>query len=80
MFRSFIIFIVIGVVIWLVVRMLANKTKSSRSKPGPSSPHDIKKIVQCQQCQVFVPEDKAIKSENFAFCSQQHLDQWKQSH
>ncbi|MDH5516707.1 MAG: PP0621 family protein [Gammaproteobacteria bacterium] len=78
MFRSLIVFIAIGVIVWLVSRMLSNKRNTPRSKTGASNPHEIKKIVQCQQCQVFIPEDKAIKSENFSFCSQQHLEQWTQ--
>ncbi|MDH5393325.1 MAG: PP0621 family protein [Gammaproteobacteria bacterium] len=80
MFRSFILLIAVGLVVWLISRMLKNKKTTGQSKPDNSRQHEIKKIVQCQQCQVFVPEDKAIKSDQFAFCSQQHLDQWQQEH
>ncbi|MCK5336425.1 MAG: hypothetical protein KAQ67_09685 [Gammaproteobacteria bacterium] len=73
MFRSLILMIAIGVVIWLLSRMFKNKTLQSRPKQN----NEIKNIVQCHVCNVFIPEDKAIKQDQYSFCSQDHLNQWK---
>ncbi|MCK4709248.1 MAG: hypothetical protein KAU21_11575, partial [Gammaproteobacteria bacterium] len=40
---------------------------------------EIKNIVQCHVCQVFVPEDKAITQNQLSFCSQKHLDEWNEN-
>lgn len=75
MFRTLILFVAIGIVVWLVSRMIKNKALQSR----PKQPHknEVKNIVQCKICNVFIPEDEAIKQDEFTFCSQAHLDQWK---
>lgn len=77
MFRTLILFIAIGVAVWLVSRMLKSKTSQSKSKPQKKQPKEIKNIVQCQLCNVYIPESDAIKHEQLSFCSQDHLEQWK---
>jgi len=78
MFRSLIFVIAIGLVIWLVSRMLKNKL-GQNSSPKTNSPREIKNIVQCHQCKAFIPEDKALRESGQTFCSQQHLEEWKES-
>lgn len=78
MFRSLIFIVAIGIVIWLVSRMIKNKSQQISSKTRQAKSNEIKNIVQCQVCQAFVPEDKAITENNNTFCSQQHLEQWKE--
>lgn len=79
MFRSLILLIAIGLVIWLLSRMFKNK--ANQGNPDSSNnKQQIKNIVQCQQCQAFIPEDKAIRENNQVFCSQKHLQEWKESH
>jgi len=75
MFRNLILLIVIGIVVWLLSRMLKNKARSTGSQPAKKN--EIKSIVQCHVCQVFIPEDKAIKQNQLSFCSQKHLEQWQ---
>lgn len=75
MFRTLILFIAIGIVVWLVSRMIKNKALQSRPKQSPKK--EIKNIVQCSVCNVYIPESDAIKQDEHAFCSQQHLEQWK---
>jgi len=76
MFRSLIFIIAIGIVVWLVSRMISNKSRQI-GKNKQHKDQEIKNIVQCQVCQAFVPEDKAINENGKIFCSQQHLEQWK---
>jgi len=78
MFRSLIFIVAIGIVVWLISRMIKNKTRQISSKNKQPKRNQIKNIVQCQVCQAFVPEDKAITENNNIFCSQQHLEQWKE--
>ena len=78
MFRSLFFLIAIGLVIWLISRMLKNKLGKD-NQPGQQSPREIKNIVQCQQCQTFIPEDKAVREGDRVFCSQKHLEEWKDS-
>ena len=79
MFRSLILLIAIGTVIWLVSRMLKNKTQQTNSNHNNKKNKEIKNIVQCHVCQVFVPEDKAITQNQLSFCSQKHLDEWNEN-
>lgn len=74
--RTIIFLIAIGVVIWLISRMLKNKLSQNQQSNDPRS-SEIKNIVQCQQCKAFIPEDKAIRENNRIFCSQKHLEEWK---
>jgi len=78
MFRNLIFIVAIGIVVWLVSRMIKSKSQQISSKTRQVKNNEIKNIVQCQICQAFVPEDKAIIENNHTFCSQQHLEQWKE--
>ncbi len=75
MFRTLILFIAIGVAVWLVSRMIKNKT--TKSRPKNNQPKEIKNIVQCKFCNIYIPESDAIKYNELTFCSQDHLEQWK---
>ena len=75
MFRTLILLIAVGIVVWLISRMIKNKTRQSGTKT--SQKNEIKNIVQCHVCNVFIPEDKAIKQDQHSFCCQKHLQQWK---
>lgn len=79
MFRTLILLIAVGFVIWIVSRMLNNKLGSDKKQESKRA-QQIKNIVQCQQCQTFIPEDRAVRDGDLIFCSQQHLEEWKQSH
>lgn len=79
MFRNLILLIVIGIVIWLVKRMIKSKQQGSQTNQNPENVA-IKNIVQCHMCKVFIPEDKSIKHDKLSFCSQRHLEEWKENH
>ena len=72
MFRTLILLIAIGLIVWVVKQMLKNKSAAKAKPPG-----EIKNIVQCKQCKVYIPQDQAVKENNDFFCSQQHLTEWK---
>ena len=78
MFRSLIFVIAIGLVIWLVSRMLKNKL-GNNSTSRSQNPKEIKNIVQCHQCKAFIPEDRVVREGGQTFCSQKHLEEWKES-
>lgn len=71
MFRNLILLIVIGLVIWLLSQFFKKKPRS-QAQQNPK----IKNIVQCQQCEVYIPEDQAVKHNGRYFCTQQHLEEW----
>lgn len=73
MFRNLILLIAIFIVVWLVARMI--KKPASNKPQQQIEPEDM---VKCEQCDSFVPRTKAINSNGHFFCSQQHLDAWKQ--
>lgn len=75
MFRTLILFIAIAIVVWMVSRMIKNKT--SQAGPKKKKKIEIKTIVQCHLCNVYVPESNAIKQDEHIFCSQEHFEQWK---
>jgi uncharacterized protein len=65
--------IVIALIIYLLVRIVKrwaqNKNLASSTKPEKQ-----KKMVQCEVCQLHIPEDEALQQDNKFFCSQAHLD------
>lgn len=79
MFRNLILLVAIGIVIWLVRNMLKKKSRNKASLDSQTKNHEIKNIVQCKLCQVFIPEDKAIKKNKLTFCSQKHFDEWQKN-
>lgn len=62
--------IVIGLIIYLLIqifkRWVANKNSST-------SKLEEKKMVQCQVCQLHIPEEEALQKDGQFFCSQEHL-------
>lgn len=76
MFRNLVLLIAVGVAVWLVSRMIKNKALQSRSKPVQKN--EIKNIVQCHVCKAFVPEDKSFQQDQYSFCSNEHLKEWKE--
>lgn len=75
MFKNLFLLVAIGIVIWLVRRMLKNKIQQTNSRQS----NEIKNIVQCHVCQAYIPEEKAINKNQLSFCSQQHADEWNEN-
>ena len=75
MFRSVLVIIFVIIVIWLARTLL----QRVQQKPDNNRPLSSKRTVQCVQCSTYIPEEDAIMQDNRAFCSKQHLNDWKQS-
>jgi len=65
--------IVIALIIYLLVqifkRWAANKNSKSSEKQD-----SLKQMVQCEVCQLHIPEEEALQRDGKFYCSQKHLD------
>lgn len=65
--------IVIGLIIFLVIRIIkqwsANKNAQAAIKQSQES-----KMVRCKVCQLHIPENEALHQDGDFFCSQEHLN------
>ncbi len=65
--------IVIALIVYLVFRIFkrwaANKNQLTSQQQDKQ-----KKMVQCEICQLHVPEDEALQRDGKFYCSQNHLD------
>ena len=70
---SLIRLIVIALIIYLVIQIFK---RWAANKSTQTSMHQEKaqKMVQCDVCQLHIPEDEALKRDGRFFCSQAHLD------
>ena len=70
---SLIRLIVIALIIYLVIQIFK---RWSANKNAQTTVHQEKtqKMVQCEVCQLHLPENEALKRNNKFFCSQEHLD------
>lgn len=59
--------------IWFVRRLFMQQ------KSEPEKISESKDMVQCEQCKTYLPKDDAVVLDDKLFCSQQHLDEWKES-
>lgn len=70
---SLIRLIVIALIIYLLVQIIkrwaANKKSQTSARQKKST-----KMVQCETCQLHVPEDEALKLDGKFYCSQAHLN------
>jgi len=72
MFKSVLIIIFV-IIILLIIRGVMQRIK----KPAPKEPITHDDTVQCLQCQTYVPRDDAVFKGEKAFCSLEHLNDWK---
>jgi len=54
-----------------------------RDRPGQGAAAErrqpaVQRMVRCQSCGVYVPEDEALTEGESAFCSREHQQQWHQ--
>jgi len=70
---SLIRLIVIALIIYLVIQIFK---RWSANKKAQTTVYQEKtqKMVQCEVCQLHLPENEALKRNNKFFCSQEHLD------
>lgn len=73
MFKSVLIIVVV-IVLLIITRTIMQRVKP----PGRKRPPISNDTVQCQQCQVYIPQNDALFKGDKAFCSTQHLNDWNQ--
>jgi len=79
MFKS-VLTIIFVVVILLLVRSVMQRFKIQSNKSSSVANNDNKDTVQCIHCKTYIPNEDAIFRDDKAFCSTQHLHDWKQNH
>ena len=75
MFRNLIIIIAVVALIW-IVRGFIRRGQLEKKPPSGNG----KDMVQCEQCQTYLPRDDAIEQNDHFFCGQKHLQEWKRDH
>jgi uncharacterized protein len=70
MFRNLFLLIAIIALFWIIKGMI----RRSRSQPPKNT--QIKDMVQCEQCQSYLPKEDALSENGKLFCCQQHLKDW----
>ncbi|MCW8933361.1 MAG: PP0621 family protein [Gammaproteobacteria bacterium] len=78
MFKS-VLTIIFVVVVLLLVRAVMQRFKLESNKTSSVSNNSNQDTVQCLQCKTYIPNEDAIFRGDKAFCSTQHLHDWKQN-
>lgn len=68
-------FIIIAVTVWLLVIVIRQYLRRSRSLRAPKARGRIGTMVRCQRCGLHIPETEALKSGEYNYCSLEHRDQ-----
>lgn len=76
MFKSVLIIIFVTIMLF-VIRTVLQRLKQPARKVKL---HDSQETVQCLHCKTYIPRGDAIIKDDRAFCSTQHLEDWKQNH
>jgi len=75
MFRNLILIIAVAALIW-IVRGFVQRSQLPPKKSTSAS----RDMVQCEQCQTFLPKDDALQQDGRYFCGRPHLEEWKRQH
>ena len=65
--------IVIALIIYLVFQMFKRWAQNKNSASSKKQ-EKLKNMVQCEVCQLHLPEDEALQRDGLYYCSQAHLD------
>ena len=70
--RTLLIFIALAVIVMVIKRLWLQKrqTPGNRELTG--------RMVQCETCGIFVPEQEALERDGHHYCSREHRDASKQ--
>ena len=68
--------IILGLVIWLVWRLVNNVKARVNTSKKPEAKIENQSMVSCQYCSVHVPQQEAVKHDDSWFCSQSHRDKF----
>ena len=67
--------LIIAAIVWLVIRIFKNwQEKNLTAKKNTDKDSTIKNMVQCSKCDVHLPEQEAIRSNNKFYCCEEHKD------
>ena len=65
--------IVIVLIIYLVIQMF-KRWAQNKNAASSVKQEKLKNMVQCEVCQLHIPEDEALQRDGLFFCSQAHLE------
>lgn len=68
--------ILIGVVIWLCLRMVRKYQAGKSARPNTRKPLERANMVPCHVCGVHVPESDATQHQQLWFCGTAHRDKY----
>lgn len=66
--------LIIALVAWLLLRMVKNWANGPAPRNKTTRP-DVESMVRCQQCGLHIPKHEALQSDNYYYCSREHLQQ-----
>jgi uncharacterized protein len=75
MFRNLILIVAVVALVW-IARGFIRRAQLSQKK----SMKESRDMVQCEQCQTFLPKDDAVQQDDHFFCGRPHLEEWKRQH
>lgn len=70
---SLIRLIVIALIIYLLIQIF-KRWAANKNSQSPIDQEKSEKMVQCEVCQLHIPENEALKLNGKFYCSQAHLD------
>lgn len=70
---SLIRLIVITLIIYLVIQIFKRWSANKKSQTSMQQAKS-QKMVQCEVCQLHIPENEALEKDGQFYCSQKHLD------
>ncbi|QEP43692.1 hypothetical protein D5085_11535 [Ectothiorhodospiraceae bacterium BW-2] len=77
---GFIRLLIIGLIIWLLLRLYRGWQQKQQQLPQERrSPRQIGTMVRCDYCGLHIPDTEAIISDKSHFCCEQHRKQHQQS-
>jgi len=76
MFRTLIIVAAV-LLVFLIIKNRLNSRSLQQKKPGSTTTDNM---VQCLQCETYIPRKEAIISGTETFCCKQHQRDWEKGH
>ncbi|MDH5369479.1 MAG: PP0621 family protein [Gammaproteobacteria bacterium] len=70
---SLIRLIVIALIIYLVIQIF-KRWAANKNTQRSVHQENTQKMVQCEICQLHIPENEALQRDGEFFCSQEHLE------
>lgn len=78
MIKSLLVIILVALGLWVARSAMLRLQNKPANRPDKAN-NQNKKMLQCSQCQTYIPADDAIIQGGKSFCSTQHLEDWNKS-